>query len=451
MLDSNVFALPLKDKWLLYAPLHGISALVNNAAVNALQEPARNTHSAELDQLRKDLSRAPVALPDSKKGDFIPAFLGFLPTRDCNLSCKYCGFRAGSSPQKSMSIDLAVRCIDWYAKLLKADGEETLEIHFFGGEPFIKPELVMMVVHAARIRGEEYGLRTRFEASTNGVMNEEMARFAANFIHNIVLSIDGPLDIQNSHRPRPGGEGSFEDAYRSARVFDDGPGHLHLRSCITSDTVSRMEEIAIWFSREFRPSTVCFETLQPSPESEEAGLNIPDPWEFASNYSRAARTLWKSGIKPIYASAELSENRVSFCPVGKDVVIVSPEGEIAGCYLLERDWKARGMDMSIGCFSENGEPEFYEGAVERLRNMNVLNYSRCNNCFCRWHCAGGCHVNHSFPGCPETFVDLCIQTRIITLFNILSGMDRLDIFNELDADKTNLRRVILQPSDRLGA
>jgi len=208
-----------------------------------------------------------------------------------------------------------------------------------------------------------------------------------------------------------------------------------------------MEEIAAWFYQEFRPSSVCFETLQPSPESMEAGLKPPDPWEFALNFVKASSLLEKVGVEAVYATSDTKARRISFCPVARDVAIISPDGTVSGCYLLERDWEARGLDLNLGHTSAWGKLLLEEEAVERLRAMNVMNISRCQSCFCKWHCAGGCQVNHSYPGCEKTYDDLCIQTRVIALSNILRNLDRDDVFEYLVQDREALKRVILQSSD----
>jgi len=305
----------------------------------------------------------------------------------------------------------------------------------------------MMAVHAARIKASEHHLQAKFEVATNGVMSKATARFVSEFMDFIVLSMDGPPDIHNLHRPMPDGAQSFEDVYRSAKIFSEGSGNLCLRACITSETVSRMEEISDWFYREFRPSSVCFETLQTSHESHEAGLNPPDPWEFSLNFVKAASLLERFGVEVVYATADTKARRISFCPVAGDVIIVSPNSDLAGCYLFEKDWEARGLDLNLGRLSAAGRPLLDEEAIERLRAMNVLNISRCQKCFCKWHCAGGCHVNHSYPGCRETYDDLCIQTRVIALYNILKSLGREDIFEGLIRDRAALREVILQDSD----
>jgi uncharacterized protein len=236
---------------------------------------------------------------------------------------------------------------------------------------------------------------------------------------------------------------------RNAEILSEGAAELCLRACITRDTVPRMEEMARWFCEAFRPQSVCFETLQPTAQAEAAGLHPPDPWAFAHNFIRAAQILEGYGVEPVYATADIGARRVSFCPVGQDVPIVSPDGGIAACYLLQRDWEAKGLDLRMGRMEAGGAVKLDMEAVEAIRELNVLKRSTCERCFCRWHCAGGCHVDHGPSEPPDGYDRLCIQTRTIALSNILKGMGEARLVWELLEDALAMKVAVRQPSDRL--
>jgi uncharacterized protein len=160
----------------------------------------------------------------------------------------------------------------------------------------------------------------------------------------------------------------------------------------------------------------------------------------------AASILEAGGVAPVYAAADVSARRVSFCPVGQDVPIVSPDGTIAACYLLSRDWQAKGFDLQLGKV-EDGSVCLDERAVDRVRTMNVWNKPACAGCFCKWHCAGGCHVNHGLIDHPGNYDGLCIQTRAIALRNILKELGRDDRACELFTNPGALEIAVRQASD----
>jgi uncharacterized protein len=212
--------------------------------------------------------------------------------------------------------------------------------------------------------------------------------------------------------------------------------------------VDRLPEIAEWLCREFRPVSICFEPVQPTAQSAAAGLLPPDPWRFARRFVEAAAVLEGFGVEAVYAAADIRARRVSFCPVGQDVVIVSPDGLLSACYLLRQDWEEKGFDLVLGRM-ENGTVYLDEEALAAIRALNVRNKPFCRRCFCRWHCAGGCHVNHVLPAGDGAYDRLCVQTRIITLGNILRAMGQDALLAALLDDGAALARAVEQRSDRI--
>jgi radical SAM protein with 4Fe4S-binding SPASM domain len=447
----SIFAIQVFDQILLYAPLHDLAALVNRAAALRLRDSllcGKNGDEGRLGEIASILNAEGKPAPWPKQGDLAPEFLGLLPTRGCNLACRYCGFLTADESHKVMDLKLARDAVNWYMDWVSRTGKQRAEVHFFGGEPFCAGEVLDLTVHLARKRAREAGCTLHFEAATNGVYSEERCRWAADNLHTIVLSLDGPADIQDQHRPYKDGRSSFPVVTRSAKILSAGAADLFFRSCVTRQTVDRMSEIATWFCQNFSPQGVSFEPVQPTAQSEAAQLEPPDPWKFARNFIRAAWILETHGMEAIYSSADVNTRRVSFCPAGQDVVIVSPDGTVSACYLLQRDWEAKGLDLRLGRM-ENGSVHLDADAVASARSLNVWNKPSCARCFCKWHCAGGCHVNHTPANLPGTHDRLCIQTRAITLRNILKAMGRDDVAHDWIEDREAMVKSVLQVSDLL--
>lgn len=450
--NHSIFSIPVLDYFIIYAPLHNLAALVDRLAVVRLRDSllcGKNGEEGKLNKILHIFKTGAEPAPPPKQGDLAPAFLGLLPTRDCNLSCRYCGFMTSNESNKVMDLKLARDAVNWYMDLVSKSGVLDAEVHYFGGEPFCAEEVLDLTVHLARLKAEEAGCTLRFEVATNGVFSQERCRWAADNLDTVVLSLDGPADIHDRHRPYKNGRGSFETVARSARILSEGSAALFFRACVTAQTVGRMPEIAAWFCQNYRPRGVCFEPVQPMTQRGAFQLEPPHPWEFARNFIQAAWVLEAYGVEPVYAAADISTKRVSFCPVGQDVLIVSPDGLISACYLLRRDWEAKGMNLCLGYIKDDGSAELDGEALAFARSLNVWNKPFCARCFCKWHCAGGCHVNHVLPDSAGSYDRLCIQTRIITLRNILKAIGRDDLTRELLADCVALERAVQQISDTL--
>jgi uncharacterized protein len=453
-LDStDIYAVPVCGAFLLWSPCRGVSALINRKALEYVKELPSGKGKAprgsgNLQELWDSLQRPPKFPPD-KKGPVTPPFFGIIPTRRCNLSCVYCGFGAGKADYAQMDLRMAARAVDWIAETAYQRRKETFEIHFFGGEPFVGMEVIEVAVHRARTLYEKMAILPRFEVATNGYFNDDVAHFVGHYFDAVILSFDGPKEIHDRNRPVNPRRGSFGRVAQTASLLSRSPAELCFRMCVTQESVHQMERISRWFADAFQPAIVNFETLQPTPESAHAGLRPPNPYDFAECYIRSSRNLREQGIAAVYASAALGETRHSFCPVGKDTVILSPDGRVSSCHLLKETWETRDLDMDIGRFGDDGAMQFNMENIKRLRAM-VRDKPQCARCFCRWTCAGGCHVNHSFPGSPLDYADFCIQTRIVTACSLLEEMGMRHQVERLLEDRAAMEVLALAPSDRVG-
>jgi uncharacterized protein len=448
---SDIYVIPISNNCLVYSPLRHVFALVNKKAVSSIRQWLEDkVEMGNVPEPMQGLFReiqAPLQeIPEEHTGSIRPAFLGIIPSRACNLSCVYCGFGAGSAPKERMDLHMAASAVDWMAERMQRLGQEVFEIHFFGGEPFVAGEVVDVTVHRARAVADQMGLVPRFEVATNGVFDDDRARFVGDYFDTVVLSFDGHQEIHDCHRPMSRNRGSFEAVAHTAHHLSQSPVELCLRTCITKDSVRQMENTARWFFETFKPSIINFETLQPTSESEAAGLKPPDPYDFAIHCFRACRIVEANGAQAIYASASTEIPRLSFCPVGKDTLILSPDGRASSCYLPPREWKARGLDLDVGRQSRDGTMRIDLENVKRLRWL-VTQKPRCERCFCRWTCAGGCHVNHSYPGCPLEYNDFCIQTRIIKACSLLNDLGLDHVAEALLQDRAALEALSLCPTD----
>ena len=152
------------------------------------------------------------------------------------------------------------------------------------------------------------------------------------------------------------------------------------------------------------------------------------------------------GVRLVNSAISSEEPRYTPCPVGKDTVIVSPDGRISSCYLLPDKWKEKGLDMQIGCLEGNGAVEIDKKKVEELRNLHKQN-KRCGRCFCKWTRAGSCYVDVVYPGASPDYDEFCIQTRLLTLMDLLRRLGREDLALLLAKDRNQMEKITNLSSD----
>jgi uncharacterized protein len=434
MKHQGAFLIPVLDQWMLHAPLHGVTALVNHAAAKSIQR-GDATVGGQVGELIDELQHTTAAVPQPLEGDVCPSFLGIMPTRGCNLACVYCNFGGPTAPKVHMKPEIAVAAVNWMAAQLVKAGRRDFQIHFFGGEPFISPDIIDIVVHRARLLCAQHNLRLYVDASTNGVFSDSRREFVGDYFGGIVLSFDGPAEFHDRHRPAFEGKPSFDVVSRTAKQLSTMPLDLCLRVCITDDSVGEMENITRWMVEEYKPAVMNFESLTPGPLAERAGLKVPDPYRFAKHCIGAYRVAEQLGVRAVYAAGEIEKARLSFCPVGTDALIVSPDGRTSACYLMPEDWEARGLDMDVGQVHADGRVDIDFEALTRARRLPV-NKPRCESCFSQWTCAGGCHVNQTYPGAAAQYTEFCVQTRLVTASLLLRELGRDDLVDELLASRS---------------
>lgn len=453
----EIFVIPVLEHYLLYVPLISYISLVNKAAIGEIRDSLTLNSSKihpSIEPIIELLHSSVPNVPHPKEGAItLPFFLGLVTTRNCNMGCVYCDFAAPKRTSSIMSISTAKKAIDAYFSLLTSNHLNQAHVHFFGGEPFYAPEIVDFAVNYARIKGNRSGIDVKYEVITNGFIDLERAHWVGDTFSTVVLSLDGQEDIQNRNRPGLKGKKTFDHIYDVAKVFSRSQTNFIVRSCITNDTVDRIPEIADWIFREFNPNAWCVEPLTSDPFPRKAGLRPPDPWKFARNFSIATQILEKFGIRVVNSTAELEQPQISCCPVGRDALIISPDGYIDACYLLEKDWVAAGINMRFGSIetkeTDQNALNLDEDALDQIRQLNVYNRPLCQDCFCRYSCAGGCHVNHVTNSPAGNFDDLCIYTRLISISKLLNLLGQNDMAENWWSNREDLEKSAMQLSDRL--
>lgn len=441
-MKDDVWCVPLgTDLALIYAPFHGISTLVNRTLAGIISRCLSDADEP-VPEAAPWISRLcqPGSRPERHCGAPDPLYLGLIPTRGCMMRCAYCDF-VTLRGHPLMTFEMIRRAVDGYAELLHGKENAEWNMHFFGGEPFAAYKEIVFAVNYARRKAAELGIPTHFEVTTNGFYSEERCRWIAENFDTVVLSLDGFPETQDRHRPGPNGEISSPTVYRSADIFSRGSCELIIRSCISAENAEKLPEWAAFLARRWEPEAVCLEPMIASELAIRNGLIPPDADIFARNWAAAHRVLEKQRIRLIYSSGEITTVRNSLCPMGRDAMIVSPEGRIGSCWQLAENQEAGGTDLHFGNVTETGL-EIDENMLEMQRDRSEINRERCRGCFCYAHCAGGCMLNR------ERNRDFCRMTRVLILWQLLEQLGYGSSADDLISDKDFTDRLAAKENFR---
>jgi uncharacterized protein len=446
--DAEVYAIPVVGRWLLFSPQTWTAAVVNRSAVTAISRQLSGGHNA----LTGDLGQLFQALTCGPPGGMAPEptseKLVIIPTRTCNMRCVYCDFGAANTPRTVLEPQLACRMVDYYAMHMRTRPEGTLHIHFFGGEPLIARECMETVVHYARSLCARTGMIPWFEVTTNGLFEPGAEAFVGDYFDSVVVSLDGTRDCHDYNRRGFAAKGTYTEIAANIRRLSGYQVELCLRMCVTNRSVGRMAEIAEWFFSEFEFDVLSFEMLVENERGRRFGLYAPDPYAFAAGVLKAEAAALKQGVRVVHGPSELVGPRLTSCPLGQGTLMLSPDGRVTACYLDPERWTARGLDLVIG-HVDAVTGVSVDGAVQAKVDALLRSKPRCERCFCRFTCAGGCHVDQTPPGCSQDYDSRCRAIRVITAGRILRSLGCEEDADLLAERRSDMQALACNPDDHL--
>ena len=396
---------------ILYAPLGRLMARANEPAVSAALAYARDPRSldsmtAEEQVVVRSLEKRGFferrPFPHHEVG-FRPAQVTLFPTNRCNLRCSYCyafGGEGGGNgePLTTMSLDVAKRAIDLVARNAKdraAAGEPIrnflVSIHG-NGEPFCAFDLIREIVWYGQDLSERIGFPVVFNAATNGVLTEEQLDFVVANFHSVNISFDGLPEFQDANRPVAGGRGSFASVDRTMRRLVEAKVGFGIRTTVTDAMVSRMPEIVAFVAENYPGlEQLHFEPVWECGRCATSADAMPTSEAFTENYLAALAVAQEKGVRLVFSGARQDMVVDSFCKVSSGSFTVTPTGDVTACYEVSYRSDPRSERFFFGRYDPDlGDFTFDQAKLDELSQLCVHNISYCNDCFCRWHCAGDC-------------------------------------------------------------
>ncbi len=310
-----------------------------------------------------------------------------ITTTNCNLRCVYC-FARGGERATYMDPELAIRVIK------KVISPETKEIHlnFFGGEPSLNFKCIKESVNFIN---RKY-IKARYQITTNGVMPEDTLDFLIknNFI--FFLSIDGTPEIQNKQRPMANGNPTNDIVEKTAKKIIENDGNVKFRVTITRYSMNKMHDI-IEYLYGLGAKYIHFEPLHVSGRAYKKFKLQPDAKKYIEEFIKALDLAKECKIKLIDSSYNYLLNPcIQFCPsVQKNKLILTSEGKITFCLEAQDDCHTLSDIFIVGEYDTKKDRfEYDKNKMEKLTGYTVNSVKKCEKCFAKYACGGGCIVRN---------------------------------------------------------
>ena len=315
---------------------------------------------------------------------------------DCNLRCKYCFAATGDfcmGERKLLPYEVGKAAIDW---LVAHSGKRVnLELDFFGGEPLMNYDVVHDLVLYARELEKKHDKHFQLTITTNALgLTDERIEFLNREMHNIVLSIDGRREVHDYMRPMVNGKGSFDEAVKRAKKLVNlrGDGQYYGRGPYTARNLDFGNDVLALADEGFEQLSIEPVVLE---ESSPFALTKEMLPEILAEYDRFAKIYLerrRNGpwMNFFHFMVDLDggpcvKKRVKGCGAGNEYVAVTPEGDIYPCHqFVGRPGYKMGSVLT---------GEFDTEMQKRFAANTVLSKEKCEKCWARFFCGGGCAAN----------------------------------------------------------
>jgi uncharacterized protein len=152
-----------------------------------------------------------LALKVRTKNERYANFTGlhiFVASLRCEHACPYCQVSRQSDDR--VAFDMSRETADRALGMVFRSPSPAIKIEFQGGEPLLNFGLIQYVVERAEALNVSQNRALQFVIATNlAVITDDMLDYCKAKDIYISTSLDGPADLHNRNRPRPGGD-SYE-------------------------------------------------------------------------------------------------------------------------------------------------------------------------------------------------------------------------------------------------
>ena len=312
---------------------------------------------------------------------------------DCNLRCRYCfaGKGAFGGERGLMTSQVGRAAID----LLMAESgpRKHCEVDFFGGEPLLSWDLARELTAYGKEQARLRGKQIQFTLTTNGLLLDPAKM---DFINQeqigLILSIDGRPSVHDRMRPGVGGAGSHSRVLPKLQeaVALKEDDNWWVRGTYTSYNLDFTEDVKYLVEAGFRNIS-----LEPVVTDQDYQLKKADLPKIGEEYKRLASyylACQREG-RPFsffhfnfdLAKGPCLAKRLSGCGAGHTYLAVSPRGDLYPCH----QFVGQGEYKVGTVFTGVQRPQ----VGESFRSAHIVSKEKCQNCWAKLYCSGGCHAN----------------------------------------------------------
>ncbi len=372
----------------------------------------------------------PIAHELKKRTSGVVKALCLHVAHTCNLNCSYCFASQGkyNGNRAVMSFEVGKQALDYL--VAHSGSRKNLEVDFFGGEPLLNFGVVKDLVKYARSIEKEANKNFRFTLTTNGMLiDDDVIDFANKEMSNVVLSLDGRKAIHDRFRVDYNGKGSFDTIvpkFQKLVKAREGKNY-YMRGTFTHNNPDFLEDIKtmldLGFNELSMEPVVCSKDDPSHLTNEDLKIVLKQYEDLAKlmiDRRREGRPFTFYHYMIDLSGGPCIYKRISGCGSGTEYMAVTPWGDLYPCHQFVGDEKFKLGNIWDGVTNTTIQNEF--------SSCNVYAREKCNDCWARLYCSGGCaanayHATGSITGVYESGCELFRKRIECAIMVAISEMD----------------------------
>lgn len=307
--------------------------------------------------------------------------MSILPNHRCNFNCSYC-YAAHGRNTEQLTLETLEAALDFFIDKKRINRPLSVAI-LGGGEPMLSWPVTRHAIEYARNKSISENLHVEITLVTNAsIVDDDIIK---TLIDNDVI-VNASFDLtefaQDAQRK------NFSLVKRNIQKFSEAGVYTTINSTITPFNVCEMEKM-VENARDWFPK-VKYMIFEPVVAMDlfETKNDLHDFYNmFVTNFNQAAELGAESGIdltcrilKSLDSCTDRGcEGRFNLCP----------NGDITICYCTASEKDPNFENRLFGKVNETGVIFDLE-KFARISRENVYTAEKCNYCFAKFNCAGGC-------------------------------------------------------------
>lgn len=330
------------------------------------------------------------------------------PTMNCNLRCWYC--YEEHLVESEMKIEVIDSIKQYIENVLKNKKLETFTLSFFGGEPFLKfDKIVMPLLDYFYKICDKYKVKAQVSYTTNASLlnKSRILRLSKYPLQSFQITLDGNEYCHNLVRYYPNNRGTYGNIIKNIKHLLSIKKNVTVRINITNKNITNILEIIDEFAN------------IPNTHKDHLTINLQEVWQEKISKDLIEEMLIKFRSKcednEIYTNHDDRHKLENPCYADlNNSVVINYNGDVYKCTARNFTKKNRN-----GILLNGGIIKWDINSIEK-RKKSLLGNPFCKKCRIFPLCGGGCSQirieNSNFDSCTYSYTDEDIDDIILSRF-----------------------------------